>query len=206
TLLRLVRRVCRRELGAAEHVVDDRGDLVGIRAGAEEDGGVGRGVPRRQRLEPGAKLGLRRAGGKVDRRASPQRRGDGGEEIVDRPRAAGREHGGDVGGRVGAVAAHFACSLATLASYAAASRRPSTSSRLAIEMRIIQPAPYGSRFTCSGSSRSAWLTAVTRPLTGAKRSETVLFDSTSPSASCAKSVMPMMPSFPSSRSHSWSFV
>src|SRR4029453_1246349 len=84
-------------------------------------------------------------------------------------------------------------------------------------MRSIQPSPYGSRFTASGASLSASFTATTRPATGAKRSETLLFDSTtpnvcpvvrtvpgggsstnttSPSASCAKSVMPTTPSPP----------
>ena len=47
-------------------------------------------------------------------------------------------------------------------------------------IRISQPAPYGSSFTVSGASTTAWLTSSTSPESGAIRSETALTDSTSP--------------------------
>src|SRR5687768_15986290 len=91
----------------------------------------------------------------------------------------------------------------------------------------IQPSPYGSLFTSSGSADRAPLMAVTSPETGAKRSLTALTDSTtpngfassrarpvsgnstktmSPSWSAAYWVIPTVASSPSTRIHSWSRV
>ena len=52
-------------------------------------------------------------------------------------------------------------------------------------MSSIQPSSYGAELISSGVSASAALTATTVPLTGAKRSETDLVDSTSPTAAPA---------------------
>ncbi len=48
--------------------------------------------------------------------------------------------------------------------------------------RTIQPAPYGSAFTSSGSPARAAFASTTGPDTGANRSLTALTDSTTPNA------------------------
>ena len=57
-------------------------------------------------------------------------------------------------------------------------------------MRTSQPAPYGSSFTVSGASTTAWFTSSTSPESGAIRSETALTDSTSPYDSSFEIVEP----------------
>src|SRR5437764_10282141 len=75
-------------------------------------------------------------------------------------------------------------------SYSAAVKRLSTSPRLVIVILIIQPSPYGSLFTFSGSSFSEVLASVTLPATGVKISDTALTDSTDPNESLAANSSP----------------
>src|SRR5579883_1458467 len=66
------------------------------------------------------------------------------------------------------------------ASYCSAVKSEATCDGSDISTSIIHPSPYGSWLTSSGRSMSFSFTSTTVPLTGAKRSEAVLTDSTTP--------------------------
>src|ERR1044072_5113107 len=129
--------------------------------------------------------------------------------------------------RVRNVAQNYSLSAFVKSSYSAAVSRLSTSPAFDIFIRIIQPVPYGSVLTVSGSSASDSFIDAMVPATGVKTSETAFTDSTEPNASFAAnsspafgnstyttspnefwaySVMPMMASLPSTLTHSWSLL
>ena len=111
--LGLVGRVGGRELAAQEDLVHHRRNPVRVRARAEEHCRAARaGVAGRERAHVAAELGLGQALRQGDGRARPQRGRNVREQVVDRADADGRQHGGDVLGGVGVVAAHFPCSRA----------------------------------------------------------------------------------------------
>ena len=74
----------------------------------------------------------------------------------------------------------------------AAVKRLSTSPGFFILILIIQPSPYGSLLTFSGSSANDSLTSVTAPETGVKISETAFTDSTEPNDSLAANSSPTL--------------
>src|ERR1044072_8120863 len=92
--------------------------------------------------------------------------------------------------RVRNIAQDYSLSAFVKSSYSAAVSRLSTSPGFDIFMRIIQPEPYGSELTDSGSSASDSLILATVPATGVKTSETAFTDSTEPNASLAANSSP----------------
>src|SRR6187200_3014598 len=92
--------------------------------------------------------------------------------------------------RVRNVAQDYSLSAFVKSSYSAAVNRLSTSPAFAIFTRIIQPSPYGSELTFSGSSASDSLVFTTAPATGVKTSDTAFTDSTDPNDSFAAKSSP----------------
>src|SRR5262245_21802305 len=93
--------------------------------------------------------------------------------------------------RVRNIAQDYSVSAFVKSSYSAAVRRLSTSPAFDILMRTIQPLPYGSELTCSGSSASDSLILTTEPPTGVKTSETAFTDSTEPNDSLVANSSPV---------------
>ena len=106
--LRLVRRVGRQELRAAEQHVDHGGDVVVVHPGAEEgDLVLGRGVAARQVEQVAVDVLLGHPGGQVELLAQPHAVGDLVEELVDGRDADGGQHRVEVGGGDSGVPAHL---------------------------------------------------------------------------------------------------
>src|SRR5690625_4199507 len=114
----------------------------------------------------------------------------------------------------------------TYDSYSLSDNNSSSSASSEGSTTIIQAFSYGESLTYSGLSSKSSLTSTTVPLIGAYNSETVLTDSTlpngsstsivsptsgkstktiSPNSDWAKSVIPILTSLPSLRTHSCSF-
>src|SRR3982074_492798 len=92
--------------------------------------------------------------------------GNGFEEIFNRSGAELFQHLGAFVGRVRNVTQCYSLSAFVKSSYSAAVKRLSTSPGLLNLILIIQPSPYGSLFTFSGSSFKESLTSATLPETG----------------------------------------
>src|SRR6266496_2433671 len=107
------------------------------------------------------------------------------EKIVNQSSAELSQHLGAFVGRVGNVTQCYSLSAFVKSSYSAAVKRLSTSPELLILILIIQPSPYGSLLTFSGSSVSESLASAILPETGVKISETAFTDSTEPNDSLA---------------------
>src|SRR6266571_6491034 len=122
--------------------------------------------------------------------AQPQVFGNRIKKVFNRSNADLLQHVGAFAGRVGNVTQFYSLSAFVKSSYSAAVRRLSTSPDLLMRILIIQPSPYGSLFTFSGSSASESLTAITAPVTGVNISETALTDSTEPNGSFAANSSP----------------
>src|SRR5699024_11613890 len=109
--------------------------------------------------------------------------------------------------------------------YSSADNKFSNCSSSEGSITTIQAFSYGDSFTNSGLSSNSSFTSTTSPLIGAYNSETVFTDSTlpngsstsivsptsgnstktiSPNSDCAKSVIPILTSLPSLRTHSCS--
>src|SRR5438093_4949714 len=102
------------------------------------------------------------------------------------------QHVGALVRRVGDVTQRYLFSAFVKSSYSAAVKRLSTSPELLILILIIQPSPYGSLLTFSGSSVSESLASATLPETGVKISETAFTDSTEPNDSLATNSSPAL--------------
>src|SRR5258708_12798070 len=111
--------------------------------------------------------------------------GNGIEELFNCSRANLLQHLGAFLGRVGDVTQCYSLSAFVKSSYSAGVSKLSTSPGLLILILIIQPSPYGSFFTFSGSSFSAPLTSETLPETAVTISDTASTNPTHPTHSPA---------------------